>query len=288
MNFRHLLIFKTVVDTGSFTSAAKQLFITQSGVSHAIKELEQQTNTILFDRLSKTITLTPSGKLLLEKVIPILALYHDLEKQIDNLEMNAPIKIVSSITIATFWLPKILKQFKQDYPNIKVEVQVVSAKEALFVLENGEADLALVEGVVPPGPFIVKEFSSYQLNVLCAPNYFDANEITLRDLCTKDLLLREQGSATRDIIDSYLYLQGLVVYPKWTSVNSKALIEACIAGFGFTVLPTILVAEKIEQGALKSVKTDIELHNKTLLLYHQDKYLNEALLKLINIIEDKK
>lgn len=49
MNLRHLLIFKTVVDTGSFTKAAKQLFITQSGVSHAIRELEQQTNAVLFD-----------------------------------------------------------------------------------------------------------------------------------------------------------------------------------------------------------------------------------------------
>ena len=69
MNLRHLLIFKTVVDTGSFTKAAKQLFITQSGVSHAIRELEQQTNAVLFDRLSKAIILTPAGKLLLEKVI---------------------------------------------------------------------------------------------------------------------------------------------------------------------------------------------------------------------------
>ena len=68
MNLRHLLIFKTVVDTGSFTKAAKQLFITQSGVSHAIRELEQQTNAVLFDRLSKAIILTPAGKLLLEKV----------------------------------------------------------------------------------------------------------------------------------------------------------------------------------------------------------------------------
>lgn len=118
MNLRHLLIFKTVVDTGSFTKAAKQLFITQSGVSHAIRELEQQTNAVLFDRLSKAIILTPAGKLLLEKVIPILSLYHDLEKQIDVLEMSAPLKVVSSITIATFWLPKILKQFASSYPNI--------------------------------------------------------------------------------------------------------------------------------------------------------------------------
>lgn len=284
MNLRHLLIFKTVVDTGSFTKAAKQLFITQSGVSHAIRELEQQTNAVLFDRLSKAIILTPAGKLLLEKVIPILSLYHDLEKQIDVLEMSAPLKVVSSITIATFWLPKILKQFASSHPNIKVEVQVVSAKEALAVLECGEADLALVEGVVPPGPFIVIDFSSYQLNVLCAPDYFADNEITLKELCTHDLLLREKGSATRDIIDSCLYLRGLAAYPKWTSVNSKVLIEACKAGFGFAVLPTLLATEELKHGTLKTVETDELLYNKTKLLYHQEKYISEPLAKLIDII----
>lgn len=286
MNLRHLIIFKAIVDTGSFTKAAKQLYITQSGVSHAIRELEQETKAVLFDRLSKTISLTPAGKLLLEKIIPILTLYHDLEKEIDNLEMQAPIKIVSSITIATFWLPKILKRFELEYPRIKVEVQIVSAKDALNVLQDGKADLALVEGIVASGPFIIKEFSKYQLNVLCAPDYYVYDQITLKDLASRDLLLREQGSATRDIIDSYFYLQGLVVYPKWTSVNSKALIEACKAGFGFTVLPTILVEEEISQGNLKIIRIEEDLYNKNLLVYHQDKYLTEPLSSLINIIED--
>lgn len=285
MNLRHLIIFKAVVDTGSFTKAAKQLYITQSGVSHAVKELEQESKAVLFDRLSKSITLTPSGKLLLEKVIPILTLYHELEKELDNLEVQAPIKVVSSITIATFWLPKILKEFKQIYPKISVEVQIVSAKDALMVLQDGKADIALVEGTVSSGPFVVKEFSEYQLNVLCAPNYYKSNYISLKELCSKDLLLREQGSATRDIIDSYFYLKGLIAYPKWTSVNSKALIEASKAGFGFTVLPMVLVEEEIKQGNLKVVKIEEELYNKNLMVYHQNKYLTEPINSLISIIE---
>lgn len=285
MNLRHLIIFKAVVDTGSFTKAAKQLYITQSGVSHAIKELEQESKAVLFDRLSKSITLTPSGKLLLEKIIPILTLYHELEKELDNLEVQAPIKVVSSITIATFWLPKILKEFKQIYPKISVEVQIVSAKDALMVLQDGKADIALVEGTVSSGPFVVKEFSEYQLNVLCAPNYYKSNYISLKELCSKDLLLREQGSATRDIIDSYFYLKGLIAYPKWTSVNSKALIEASKAGFGFTVLPMVLVEEEIKQGNLKVIKIEEELYNKNLMVYHQNKYLTEPINSLISIIE---
>ena len=111
-----------------------------------------------------------------------------------------------------------------------------------------------------------------------------AEEITLKELCTHDLLLREKGSATRDIIDSCLYLRGLAAYPKWTSVNSKVLIEACKAGFGFAVLPTLLVTEELKHGTLKTVETDELLYNKTKLLYHQEKYISEPLAKLIDII----
>lgn len=93
-----------------------------------------------------------------------------------------------------------------------------------------------------------------------------------------------KGSATRDIIDSCLYLRGLAAYPKWTSVNSKVLIEACKAGFGFAVLPTLLVTEELKHGTLKTVETDELLYNKTKLLYHQEKYISEPLAKLIDII----
>lgn len=81
-----------------------------------------------------------------------------------------------------------------------------------------------------------------------------------------------------------LYLRGLAAYPKWTSVNSKVLIEACKAGFGFAVLPTLLVTEELKHGTLKTVETDELLYNKTKLLYHQEKYISEPLAKLIDII----
>ena len=86
MEVRQYRIFKEVAETGSFTKAAANLYITQSAVSHAVRDLEERAGTILFDRLSKSIRITESGRLLLEEVTPILAACNALDSRIGSLE----------------------------------------------------------------------------------------------------------------------------------------------------------------------------------------------------------
>lgn len=67
MTIRHMKILKTIAETGSFTKAARVLYITQSAISHAVRELEEESGTVLFDRLSKSVRLTEAGSLLLRE-----------------------------------------------------------------------------------------------------------------------------------------------------------------------------------------------------------------------------
>ena len=136
MTLRHLYIFKTVTETNNFTKAAEKLYITQSAVSHAIRELEEYAQTALFDRLSKRVQLTRSGELLLEEILPVLAACESLDKRIKGLEKQAPIHVVSSITIAIHWLPNILVGFRKQWPGVTVQVEVVSAANALETLKS--------------------------------------------------------------------------------------------------------------------------------------------------------
>lgn len=279
MTLRHFEIFKTVAETGNFTKAAEKLYISQSGVSHAIHDLEQQAGTPLFIRLSKSVQLTEGGKLLLKEILPILSSCHALEAKIPRLEASAPLHIVSSITIASFWLPGILKKFQKHCPDTPVEVNVVSAANAFYALEQGSADIALAEGTIPSGSFHILRFDSCDLTAVCAPGYPMPNSpLTARALCQENLLLREKGSAVRDTFDSALYLQGCTPHPVWISVNSNALIQAAKAGLGITVLPEILVQEAIEKNELRKLELeDLHLQNELSLLYHKTKYLTEPL-----------
>lgn len=286
MEVRQYRIFKEVAETGSFTKAAANLYITQSAVSHAVRDLEERAGTILFDRLSKSIRITESGRLLLEEVTPILAACDALDSRIGSLEKKAPVHLVSSITIAAFYLPGILRSFEASWPGLPVTVEVVPAAAAVEVLRCGKADFALIEGAVPQGPFVCEAFDSYKMHILCAPGYLPVDKmLSMEEFCGERLLLREKGSAIRDTLDSTLYLAGYTAYPSWTSVNSTALIKAAEAGLGLTVLPDLLVGNELREERLLTVQAEgLELKNELLVIRHREKHMTAPLRSLLELI----
>lgn len=285
MTLRNLEIFQTVADMGNFRKAAEKLYITQSAVSHAVGDLENETGTKLFDRLGKRIQITRSGEKLLEEIAPILAACRSLESRLGHLESQASIKIVSSITIACFHLPDILKDFYESWPDITVITQVVSALAAVKELKEGNADLALIEGTMPVGPFESIILGSYHMKAVCSPEYLkEKKQLTPKELCRERLLFREPGSAVRDVTDSALYLAGLKAYPAWTSVNSSALIAAARAGLGITILPDMLVEEDLKKGSFIHVEIPgMDLKNNMIALWHREKHLSDPLKSFLSL-----
>ena len=116
MVLRYLEILEAVAEEGTFTGAARRLYITQSAVSHAAAELEKQAGTALFERLPKGVSLTGCGAALLEESRSILTACRNLDRRIGHLEECRPVNIVSGITIASFLLPGILRELKEAYP----------------------------------------------------------------------------------------------------------------------------------------------------------------------------
>lgn len=286
MTLRHYEIFKTVAETGNFTKAARKLYISQSGVSHAIRELETQAGTSLFIRLPKSVQLTESGKLLLREVLPILASCESLNARISHLEENASIHIVSCITIATFWLPHILRNFQNQWPNTPVEVSIVSAVNTLAALDDGVADLALIEGALPPGPYECRNFGFYTMSAVCAPDFpLPGRPLSIQEFISRPLLLREKGSALRDTLDNTLYLHGYTAHPVITSVNSNALLASAKAGLGLAWLPDLLTEDARKHGEVISIPVDgLKLQNELSVLYPRGKYLTEPLKALLEMI----
>lgn len=287
MNLRLLEILEAVSQAGTFTGAAQKLHLTQAAVSHAVAELEQQTGTALFDRLPRGVRLTQCGALLLEEAQGILSSCRELESRMSDLEKRAPVKLVSSITIASYWLPKLIKQLQVQVPGLCIHVQVVSAANALESLRKGAADLALVEGPGPQGTYYVSvPFAAYCLRAACAPDFpLPDHPLEPQEFCALPLLLREPGSAVRDTLDSVLYLTGQTARPVWTSVNSSALIEAAHAGLGVTVLPDLLLKESVEQGRLRLVELNgMRMENKLQAVYHKDKYLTRSLQSVLDLV----
>ena len=289
MVLRHLEILEAIAETGTFTSAAKKLYITQSAVSHAVAELEKQAGTALFERFPKGVILTPCGVSLLEESRNILTACRNLDRRINHLEENTPINIVSSITIASFLLPEILSQLKTSFPEIQISVRVASANTAIDILQRGNADIAFWEGIAPKGNFHTILLGSYKLCAACAPDFYLSDlTITPAQLCDYPLLLREQGSAIRDTLDNILALANLKAEPVWESVDSLALIKAAEAGLGITILPEKLLLDSLLLKKLHIIRlAGMEMENQMLALFHKDKYITKPFQILIDILKSR-
>lgn len=124
MNIRQLRILKTVSEEASMSRAAGKLYMSQPGVSHAIAELEAEVGTPLFDRVGRRIRLNGTGRLFLEKAVRLLELYDELESGVQELVRHTPVRIGSSITIANFQLPSLMRALEERCPDAVVQVTI--------------------------------------------------------------------------------------------------------------------------------------------------------------------
>ncbi|MFR3686396.1 MAG: LysR family transcriptional regulator [Enterococcus sp.] len=277
MNYKQCVIFREIAKTTNFTKAATNLFLTQSAVSHAIKDLEEEAGTQLFERLHRSVKLTPAGELLLREIQPIIEEFESIEARLPDLEKQPPLKIASCITYAQTELPQLLRRFSVNHPEAHFNVQVFPASESITRLETGEVDLAFIEGKVMQASFQAKKIADYRLCVVADPDFAE-EQLSLPELLQRPLLFRERGSAVRESFESFVVLQGFKLFPIWESVDSQALISAVKAGFGLSVLPYRLVKEELLLGKLTEVKiTDWQLTNDISALVRKSRYQSRIL-----------
>lgn len=289
MNLRSLQIFQMVCSEGSITKAAKQLYMTQPAISHAIHDLESELQVQLFDRYGKRIYLNETGKTFLMHVKRVLLSYDELMQHIPLLEEEATIRIGSSITIANDHLPNVLKNFKAKYPNTSVQVHVESAANVTKRLLHHDIDIALLEGVVVRDDLKKVHFSSYELQVVCSGEHPLSRKDTIQweEIPLQDWLLREKGSAVRDTFDSACRLQQIIIEPIWTSVNSQALLQAVRSNLGVTVLPDFVINSCPFKKELHLLRIEgSSLYNDNHIVYDHGLFLSEPMKALLAMLKE--
>lgn len=284
MNIRHLKVFAAVYETGSVTRAAAKLFTTQPAVSHAIRELEEEIGLVLFDRLSRRLHPTEGGRLFHDKAARLLEQFEELERGAAALEGEAPLRIGSCITIAGYWLPEMLLSFTQKKDAAAPNVRVASAVAVMDMLSRGEIDVALYEGPAPAAPHVSYPFSSYQVVPVCSPEhpFAERRAVAVESLLAERLLLREPGSAVRDVFDNYLRLRQLEAVPVLTSVNSQVILRMAMKNLGIGILPDIVAREYLDANTIATFQVKgMSLKNVNRIVLHRDKHRSEDLRRFI-------
>ncbi|NLM13586.1 MAG: LysR family transcriptional regulator [Epulopiscium sp.] len=279
MTLRHLKIFVAVCETGSTTAAGEKLHIAQPSISLAISELEDYYGIKLFDRISKRLHITEAGKNFLQYATHIVGLFEDMEKEIKNFDVTGLIRIGASITIGNCLLPEYIIQFKKMYPQMNVKVIIDNTdKIQQYVLSN-QIDIGLIEGIVHSSYIIDHKFRDDELVMICGNDHPFANQnnIEIFDLQSESFILREAGSAGREIFESIMTSCGIKIIPVWESTSTKAIIKAVQANLGISVLPYLMVKDSLERKEISQFQIDgIRFKRSFSVIYHQNKFLTQS------------
>lgn len=284
MNFKQCQIFRAVSRYQNFTKAAEHLFMTQSAVSYAMKDLEEEAGCQLIERLHRGIRLTPAGEHLLQEMAPIIEDFEALEAHLPRLGEQVPLKIASCLTYGQSELPQLLSRLLVN--ETKAKVFVAPASEVMTRFEQGKADIAFLEGTVSADNFLQKVVSQYSIGFFAAPKIVEelSGELTIADVLKQPLLVRERGSAVRETLEASLVLKNQLLHPTWESTDSEALLAAAVAGLGIAVLPDVLVQKALEVGNLIDLKlVDFTLSNQVTALIRKNAQ-NPKLLELWELL----
>lgn len=292
MTFRHLKIFVSLYENNfNTTKTAASMHMTQPAVSLAVKELEQYYGVALFDRIGNRLKITPAGLRFYEYSSHIIALFDEMDNSMKNWDLAGTIRVGSSITIGSQFLPAYVNSFQSRYPGTRVKAQIAPSKQLEQMILNNELDFALIEGSSHNPSFICEEYMEDHLTVICPANgqFQPGQEISIHEFCQQNFLLREHGSGTRETFENTIAAAGFSIEPIWEAVSTTALVNAVISGIGISILPHRMIADAIQQGQVIAVTVKgLEFKRKFNIIYHQKKFLTAAARLFIELCRSQK
>jgi DNA-binding transcriptional LysR family regulator len=253
-NFR-LVVFRAVAEQRSFRKAAEELYLTQPAVSFQIKALEEDIGVQLFDRTGAQIALTEAGKVLLGYSQQANALFVQAEHEIAALSGDhaGQLALGASTTIAQYVLPRLLGEYCKEHPRVHPTLISGNTEQIVDAVEKQKIELGFIEG--PPRSREVKSepFLEDELVLIAstAHEWAESASVSVSDLCSAPLLMRERGSGTRRVIEMALERQGI----KRNSMrivmeldSTEAIKSAVEAGLGVGFVSRCAIAKDLRLG----------------------------------------
>ena len=283
ITLRQLEIFIAVAETAQVTKASKKLFVTQSAVSMALAELENQLSGSLFDRHGRSLLLNARGRYL-------LPLAKDITCQVGNIEsimserndtLEGHIEMVASTTLGNYILPYLIGAFKRVHPKVHINMLVYNTMYSERLVLDRKMDLGFVEGPLSGSEDVLsRTWFDDELMVLCGPtDPLAHNEVfdMKSDLKGKKWIMREHGSGTvatiRKKFGSYMDDVNIVM----EMGHPEAIKRAVESGAGITCLSALTICREVENGWLKSLKIDgLDMKRQLRVIQRRDFELSDA------------
>lgn len=248
--------FLAVCEVMNLTRAAEVLGLTQPAVSQHIKALEERYHAKLLRYENKRLSLTPAGTLLRDTA---RTMRHDADSLGERMaalpDRERPVSFGVTLTIAEYEVPLHLSAMLAGRPARSLSLSVANTRELLAELDSGQIDFALIEGYFPRKDYDHELYGYERYVAVCAPaSPLPRSACRLPDLLGERLLLREPGSGSRDILETYLRSQGFSAddFAARAEVGNISILKRLAEdGCGVAFLYETVVRRELEAGTLR-------------------------------------
>jgi len=261
-DFRQLEAFCQVVDQGSFSKAAETLFLAQATVSERVANLEKSLDLKLLDRMGRKIRLTRAGELFHGQALRLLEMKRlaGMEMQFFSGLKKGRLKIGGSTIPGEYLLPGLISRFQEHHPEVSFDLSIADSKEIERLVLDGRLEMGVI-GYQDVQPHLRRhELWRDELVILVSSRHPWAGraQISLEELRTQPLIIRERGSGTLKIMEEYLGLTGghnkedVKIAAQMGS--STAVKEGVRAGLGVAVLSSRALEMEVRLGMLAALR----------------------------------
>ena len=285
MNTADVLAFIEVARTESFSQAAERLFLTQPAISKRVSNLEESLGVQLFDRVGRRVQLTEAGRALLPRARQWLLEFEDIKRSIADLggPVTGILRIGTSHHIGLHRLPPTLRQFSQQFPDVRLDIQFIDSEEAYEAVLGGELELGIV--TLPPVPdtrLLAEEIWDDPLAFVAGKDHPLAlkPDLTLQDLTKHPAILPSLNTFTRQIA-AKLFQESHLELNVTMATNYLETIRMMVSiGLGWSVLPASMASEDMVVLPL----TGVEMHRSLGVVYHPRRTLSRAAGAMLDLL----
>lgn len=242
MNILKYMAFIKTAEYGSFTKAAEVLHYSQSGISRMIGDLEKEWRVTLLERSRWGVRLTSDGSRLLARAQKLCEEYRKLQMEVDDLHgvQSGLIRIGTFSSVATHWLPNIIKAFQKDHPNIDYELLLGDYAEIEEWIAEGRVDCGFVRLPARPAFETIPLARDDLLAVLPEGHPLAESErVPASALCSEPFILLERGART-DVTEIF-EREGLSPRVRFTTWDDYAIMSMVESGLGISILPELIL-----------------------------------------------
>ena len=280
MNLDLLQTLIVVAKYKSISKASEELYRTPPAITKQIKALEEEYGIQIFEKKAKKRILTEDGKLLLDYAKRFLDLMNESKEAFseDHGRVTGTLKIATIFAVGVYILPKLMRSFSEEYPNLEIIIELVNSENILRAVKRHDANFGFI-GKKLDDPLISLHLfyeDKIQLATGCS-HAIKKNKMTWKEVEGLKFIRRERGSDIRDATDVWLKERNLNLKAKIELNDTEAIKECLKCGIGFSLLPQSTIQNDVKRGFIRVVSVPhLNLTQSYYICHYRDKSFSKS------------